>query len=53
MRGWRDDMRALEASDRHPIQPQYLVSLINRYAGGNTELRCCDVERAGSGSACE
>jgi pyruvate dehydrogenase (quinone)/pyruvate oxidase len=31
MRDWRDRMRSAESTDRDPIQPQYLVRLLDRY----------------------
>jgi pyruvate dehydrogenase (quinone)/pyruvate oxidase len=41
MVAWREDMTALEDPGRDPIQPQYLMSVIDRMASGNAIL-CCD-----------
>jgi pyruvate dehydrogenase (quinone) len=38
MRGWRESLGALEASDREPIQPQYLARLIDRHASDDAIL---------------
>ncbi|MDQ3962886.1 MAG: thiamine pyrophosphate-binding protein [Actinomycetota bacterium] len=38
MAAWRDDMAALEAPDRHPIQPQYLMRVIDRLASDDAIL---------------
>ena len=38
MREWRDDLAALEAANREPIQPQYLARLIDRYASDDAIL---------------
>ncbi len=38
---WRDDMGALESSDRDPIQPQYLMRVIDRLADDDAIL-CSD-----------
>jgi pyruvate dehydrogenase (quinone) len=35
---WHAKMQALEAADREPIQPQYLMSLIDRYASDDAIL---------------
>ena len=41
MAAWREDMAALESPDRDPIQPQYLMGVVNRLAGDDAIL-CCD-----------
>jgi pyruvate dehydrogenase (quinone)/pyruvate oxidase len=38
MDDWRERMVAMEAADRDPIQPQYLMSLIDRYADDDAIL---------------
>jgi pyruvate dehydrogenase (quinone) len=38
MREWRADMEALEDPDRDPIQPQYLMSVIDRLASDDAIL---------------
>ncbi|HEV3474499.1 MAG TPA: thiamine pyrophosphate-binding protein, partial [Actinomycetota bacterium] len=38
MVGWREDLAALEDADRHPIQPQYLMRVIDRLATDNAIL---------------
>jgi pyruvate dehydrogenase (quinone)/pyruvate oxidase len=38
MAGWRARMTAVEAPDRDPIQPQYLMRLIDRYADDDAIL---------------
>ena len=38
MTEWRDQMTAMESPERDPIQPQYLMSLIDRYASDNAIL---------------
>jgi len=38
MRGWREDMTALEDETRDPIQPQYLMRVIDRLASDNAIL---------------
>jgi pyruvate dehydrogenase (quinone) len=38
---WREEMVALESPDRDPIQPQYLMSVIDRRASGDAIL-CAD-----------
>jgi len=38
MREWRDKMRALEDPDRDPIQPQYLMRVIDRHASDDAIL---------------
>jgi pyruvate dehydrogenase (quinone)/pyruvate oxidase len=38
---WREDMAALENPEREPIQPQYLMSVIDRLASGDAIL-CAD-----------
>jgi pyruvate dehydrogenase (quinone) len=38
---WREDMAALENPERDPIQPQYLMSVIDRLASGDAIL-CAD-----------
>jgi len=35
---WRERMHATEAPDRHPIQPQYLMALVDRYASDDAIL---------------
>jgi len=37
---WRAEMAALENAERHPIAPQYLMSLINRHASDDAILTC-------------
>jgi pyruvate dehydrogenase (quinone) len=41
MAAWRKEMEALEDAEREPIQPQYLVSVIDRLASDDAIL-CCD-----------
>jgi pyruvate dehydrogenase (quinone)/pyruvate oxidase len=41
MEAWREDMRRLEDVDRSPIQPQYLMHLLNEQASDDAIL-CCD-----------
>ena len=41
MDSWRTDMAALESSDRDPIAPQYLMSVINDVASDDA-IVCCD-----------
>jgi pyruvate dehydrogenase (quinone) len=38
MAEWRENMAALEAPDRHPIQPQYLMRVIDRLASDDAIL---------------
>lgn len=38
MAEWREDMVALEDADRHPIQPQYLMRVIDRLASEDAIL---------------
>ncbi|MDQ4142822.1 MAG: thiamine pyrophosphate-binding protein [Actinomycetota bacterium] len=38
MRRWREDMAGLESADRHPIQPQYLMRVIERFADDDAIL---------------
>jgi pyruvate dehydrogenase (quinone)/pyruvate oxidase len=38
---WREDMAALENSEREPIQPQYLMRVVDRYAADDAIL-CSD-----------
>ncbi|MDQ3914471.1 MAG: thiamine pyrophosphate-binding protein [Actinomycetota bacterium] len=38
MRAWREDMAALAAPDRDPIQPQYLAALVDRFASNDAIL---------------
>jgi pyruvate dehydrogenase (quinone)/pyruvate oxidase len=38
MAEWRDRMRSAEAADRDPIQPQYLVRLLDRYCDDDAIL---------------
>jgi thiamine pyrophosphate-dependent acetolactate synthase large subunit-like protein len=40
MREWRDHMTALEDAARDPIQPQYLMRLIDRFATDDAILSC-------------
>jgi len=40
MAAWRQDMEALESPDRDPIQPQYLMGVIDRLAGDDAILTC-------------
>ncbi len=40
MRGWRDDMAALESAVRNPIAPQYLMSVIDELASDDAILTC-------------
>jgi pyruvate dehydrogenase (quinone)/pyruvate oxidase len=37
---WRSDMTALESSERDPIAPQYLMSVINQVASDDAILTC-------------
>jgi pyruvate dehydrogenase (quinone) len=41
MDSWREDMRRLEDADRAPIQPQYLMHVIDERASDDAIL-CCD-----------
>jgi pyruvate dehydrogenase (quinone)/pyruvate oxidase len=41
MAGWREDMAALESPEREPIQPQFLMRVIDRLAGDDAIL-CAD-----------
>jgi pyruvate dehydrogenase (quinone)/pyruvate oxidase len=38
MADWRDELAALETSDREPIQPQYLARLVDRHASDDAIL---------------
>ena len=38
MGAWREDLAALEDAERHPIQPQYVMRVIDRHATGNAIL---------------
>jgi pyruvate dehydrogenase (quinone)/pyruvate oxidase len=38
MADWRERMAAMESADRDPIQPQYLMSLVDRYADDDAIL---------------
>jgi hypothetical protein len=40
MAAWREDMEALESPDRDPIQPQYLMAVVDRLAGDDAILTC-------------
>jgi pyruvate dehydrogenase (quinone) len=40
MAAWREDMAALENPDRDPIQPQYLMAVVDRLAGDDAILTC-------------
>ncbi|MFL6187465.1 MAG: thiamine pyrophosphate-dependent enzyme, partial [Actinomycetes bacterium] len=40
MAAWREDMEALERPDRDPIQPQYLMAVVDRLAGDDAILTC-------------
>jgi pyruvate dehydrogenase (quinone)/pyruvate oxidase len=40
MAAWREDMAALEDPDRDPIQPQYLMGVVNRLASDDAVLTC-------------
>ncbi|WP_203990926.1 thiamine pyrophosphate-dependent enzyme [Sphaerisporangium rufum] len=40
MAGWREDMAALESAGRHPIAPQYLMSVVDRAAADDAILTC-------------
>jgi pyruvate dehydrogenase (quinone) len=40
MAAWREDMEALESPDRAPIQPQYLMAVVDRLAGDDAILTC-------------
>jgi pyruvate dehydrogenase (quinone) len=37
---WREDLRVLEDGERHPIQPQYVVSVLDRLADDDAILAC-------------
>ena len=41
VRGWREDMAALERPDREPIQPQYLARVVDQVASDDAIL-CTD-----------
>jgi pyruvate dehydrogenase (quinone) len=38
MAEWREDLAALEDPDRHPVQPQYLMRVIDRHAAADAIL---------------
>ncbi|MCW2621200.1 MAG: pyruvate oxidase [Frankiales bacterium] len=40
MARWRAEMASLENVDRHPIAPEYLMSVIDRHAAGDAILTC-------------
>src|SRR5215213_4593219 len=40
MAAWREDMEALESPDRDPVQPQYLMAVVDRLAGDDAILTC-------------
>jgi pyruvate dehydrogenase (quinone) len=40
MAAWREDMEALESPDRDPIQPQYLMGVVDRLASDDAILTC-------------
>jgi pyruvate dehydrogenase (quinone) len=40
MAAWREDMEALESPDRNPVQPQYLMAVVDRLAGDDAILTC-------------
>jgi pyruvate dehydrogenase (quinone) len=40
MAAWHEDMAALESPDRDPIQPQYLMGVVDRLAGDDAILTC-------------
>jgi pyruvate dehydrogenase (quinone) len=40
MAAWREDMAALEDPDRVPIQPQYLMGVVDRLASDDAILTC-------------
>lgn len=50
MREWREDMTALEDPDRDPIQPQYLIRMIDRVAADDAIL-CTDSGTAATWAA--
>lgn len=40
MAAWREDMAALQDPDRDPIQPQYLIGVVDRLAGDDAIPTC-------------
>ena len=40
MAAWREDMRSLQAPDRDPVMPQYLMGTVSRLAGDDAVLTC-------------
>jgi pyruvate dehydrogenase (quinone) len=40
MAAWREDMEALENPDRDPVQPQYLMGVVDRLASDDAILTC-------------
>jgi pyruvate dehydrogenase (quinone) len=40
MAAWREDMAALENEQRHPIQPQYAIGVVDRLAADDAILAC-------------
>jgi pyruvate dehydrogenase (quinone) len=40
MAAWREDMRALEAANREPVMPQYLMAAVSRLASDDAVLTC-------------
>jgi pyruvate dehydrogenase (quinone) len=40
MAAWREDMDALERPDRDPVQPQYLMGVVDRLAADDAILTC-------------
>jgi pyruvate dehydrogenase (quinone) len=40
MATWREDLEALESPDRDPVQPQYLMAVVDRLAGDDAVLTC-------------
>jgi len=40
MAAWREDMEALESPDRDPVQPQYLMGVVDRLAADDAVLTC-------------
>jgi pyruvate dehydrogenase (quinone) len=40
MAAWREDMAALEDGQRHPVQPQYAIGVVDRLADDDAILAC-------------
>jgi pyruvate dehydrogenase (quinone)/pyruvate oxidase len=40
MRTWREEMASLQDAERHPIAPEYLISVVDRLAADDAILTC-------------